>query len=138
MNNLKNEKGITLVALVITIVVMSIISTIVISTSMVGDELVEETIDTTEKAQINKYIELIEITRQEALSREYILEINDKTVLEEMCEIMNNPYADKAYKVAREENGDFEITGTGENAHIVFETVEGYVFNIYEDRTEDL
>ena len=38
----KNEKGITLLSLVITIIVLSILSSILVSTSIVGNPLLEE------------------------------------------------------------------------------------------------
>jgi len=131
MNNLKNEKGITLIALVITLVILSIISTITISASLLDNGVIDEAISKTEKAEINKYEELIEITRQEALSREYVLEMNGQTVLQGMLEIMNDPYADQIYIKSRELYGNFEII----DSKIVFITAEGYEFHITEEET---
>ena len=133
MNKIKNEKGITLVSLVVTIVILSIIATITITTSIVGDELIVETLDTTKTAQIRKYIELIEITRQEALSREYVLEMNNESVIHEMYDIMTNDYADKAYR-------DAEIIPVPDEANIKsinLTTEEGYVFNITKEETHE-
>lgn len=140
MNNISNEKGITLISLVVTIVVLTIIATITISVSSLNNGLIDETKTSTKNSQINKYIELIELTRQEALSREYVLELNAKEnsedtenlVLSEMLRIMTNAdYADECYKNAKSIN---KITKESKT-YIEFITAEGYKFLINEEKT---
>lgn len=147
MNNISNEKGITLISLVVTIVVLTIIATITISVSSLNNGLIDETKTSTKNSQINKYIELIELTRQEALSREYVLELNAKNsedtekensedtenlVLSEMLRIMTNAdYADEWYKNAKSIN---RITKESKT-YIEFITAEGYKFLINEEKT---
>lgn len=55
----KNEKGITLLSLVITIIVLSILATVLVSTSIIGNPLLKEV-----QESRNDYYEQKEITEK--------------------------------------------------------------------------
>lgn len=59
--NIKNEKGITLVALVITIIVMLILATVTIASTVGEDKIIEQTEDAVIKASEREVEEALEV-----------------------------------------------------------------------------
>ena len=118
--NLKNTKGITLIALVITIVILLIIAVIVISVTLRSDGLVQNTKDAKVLAKVAEYQEQIEMVKVEKR-----VEKLGNFTLEELNEALNDA------KLSSWVNKT-EI----KNEMIYLTTNDGYLFSVDENATK--
>ena len=128
------EKGITLVALVVTIIILLILATIVIA-GIINSRMIERSKEAAELHKIEQYREAIELVRPELdiersegktlqTSEEYLTKFKDKIKEQEL------------FKDAR--RVDLVQNGTTKEDEIIVETKEGYVYRVTEDGTEYL
>ena len=122
INKIKRDKGITIVALVITIIVMLILAGTTISPILKGDGILSQALQTKEKYKISEYKDKIELARVS-------VSVNNKgkVTLDNLIE--------QIYKEEIVERGKI-IKLDEESAKII--TKEEYVFIITADRVEYL
>ena len=113
---IKNEKGITLIALVITVIILIILAGISIS-SITGDEsALSNSKKAKKETEISAYEDQLEVIRAKA----YAKDVTQSDVIEFLNDYANDIRQDKMFQDAK------EITVDEENKVIKIITKEGY------------
>ena len=116
---MKKQKGITLVSLVVTIIVLIILAGVTVSTIIGDSGIVNRALNSKNETEIAQYIERINF----AINVAKVNAINsNKTVIEE---IKTSLQKDELFAEA--------VIGTIENDRFLLETKEGYVFTVTEE-----
>ena len=124
IEKLKQEKGITLIALVITIIVLIILAGISIA-AITGDEgIIKKGDKAKEETEISQYKEKLEVIRHGEYADGYTLSVD--AFLDKYAKAVKE---DKMFKEAR------EVTADHENKIVIVVTKEGYRFEVTIEET---
>ena len=125
--NLKNQKGITLIALVITIIILLILAGISIQTLMGENGIINKASIAKEESKKAEYKEELELIVQELQIEQKTKNITDKDYMDEYEEkIRNNErFKDKDAQITRKDKETILVT-----------TKEGYVYKVTKTKVD--
>lgn len=115
LKNFNNSKGITLIALVVTIIILLILAGISISMLTGNNGIISSTETSKQIYEIGQYRDIIQVARESARKKK----LQDETV----------DYVDEISKILKQENNITDIANVG-NEIIRVTTKEGYVFKV--------
>ena len=121
---LKNNTGITLIVLVITVIVLLILSGISITAFLGDNGIIENTDEAKVETEISQYREKLEYIKHQEYADEYTIDIDN--FLGEYAEAVKK---DKMFKEAKEVTPDYT------NKVVIVVTKEGYRFEVTIDDT---
>lgn len=129
MENIRNKKGITLITLVMTIIVLLILSGITIS-AITGNNIFEKTISAKEKAKISQYESEINKAKTQVVMNQYYPTTTPRNILEKIKEILQG---NELF-----ESSNYNIETYNGTEIMTIKTAEKYVFEIIVDLTNNI
>ena len=129
----KNQSAITLIALVITIIVLLILAGITISTLIGKNGIINYTLEAKQKTQLKSIEEQAEMLKQEVIieNTKQGKDITREDIINHIVEEMKIPQKNVEGNLIRTEDNEYEIMVKEDNTIEVVNQGEGYVDAIY-------
>lgn len=120
--NFRQNKGITLVALVLTIIVLLIIATITISTISGNNGIIEQTVTAKEEAEIKSELKVVDLASNQAKNRNKYGDVTR----EELIKALKNNAGENQTEVEYYEKGSLYFVTFNKSKRVYVATTVGY------------